>query len=103
MWSHPDNIYSQLPLGSFLPVDTTQSPPPTTTPSSSTSSSSKIVKRQLNTQAARRYRRKRVDQVTSLEAALAAVQAERDALKVRVARLEGETDVLKRLLEGRKP
>jgi len=58
----------------------------------------KIQKRQLNTLAARRYRQKRVSLVQSLEAQLKAVQDERDALKVRVARLEGETDMLKELL-----
>ncbi|KAK6598793.1 bZIP transcription factor [Botrytis cinerea] len=48
--------------------------------------------------AARRYRQKRVDQMSSLEAALKEVERERDALKVRVAKLEGETDILKSLL-----
>jgi hypothetical protein len=108
MWLTPDNNTPQPPLGLSYPIEKrnlspSQSPAPVTTPSSSSSSSSsKIVKRQLNTQAARRYRQKRVDQVSSLEAALKAVQDERDALKVRVARLEGETDTLKKLLEERK-
>jgi len=48
--------------------------------------------------AARRYRQKRVDQMSSLEAALKEVERERDALRVRVAKLEGETDILKSLL-----
>ncbi|EDN98610.1 predicted protein [Sclerotinia sclerotiorum 1980 UF-70] len=59
---------------------------------------SRVEKRKLNTMAARRYRQKRVDQMSSLEAALREVERERDALKVRVAKLEGETDILKSLL-----
>jgi hypothetical protein len=49
--------------------------------------------------AARRYRQKRVDQVNDLEAALKEVRAERDALKIKAARLEGEVDVLRSLLK----
>lgn len=59
---------------------------------------SRVQKRTLNTLAARRYRQKRLDQMSELEAALKETQAERDALKVRVARLEGEVDVLRGLL-----
>jgi len=55
----------------------------------------------MNTLAARRYRQKRVDQISTLELQLKEVQAERDALKVRVARLEGESEVLKQLLKER--
>jgi hypothetical protein len=57
-----------------------------------------VEKRKLNTLAARRYRQKRVDQMSSLESALKEVERERDALKVRVAKLEGETEILKQLL-----
>lgn len=56
-----------------------------------------IKKRTLNTLAARRYRQRRTDQVAGLEIALKETEAERDALKNRVARLEGELDVLRRL------
>jgi len=59
---------------------------------------SKVQKRTLNTLAARRYRQKRLDQMSELEAALKESNAERDVLKVRVARLEGEVDVLRGLL-----
>ncbi|KAF7881367.1 uncharacterized protein EAF01_011878 [Botrytis porri] len=72
--------------------------PKTQTPTSSSSTISRVEKRKLNTLAARRYRQKRVDQMSSLEAALKEVERERDALKVRVAKLEGETDILKSLL-----
>jgi len=67
-----------------------------------TSSSSRIEKRKLNTLAARRYRQKRVDQINDLEATLKETQLERDALKVRVARLEGEAETLRQLLHARK-
>jgi len=50
--------------------------------------------------AARRYRQKRLDQFASLEDELRAVQKERDELKVRVARLEGETEILKSMLKS---
>lgn len=72
---------------------TPQSPVSTTT-----APSSRIKKRTLNTEAARRYRQRRVDQVSGLETELKETQAERDALKNRVARLEGELDVLRRLM-----
>lgn len=65
-------------------------------------SPSRIEKRKLNTLAARRYRQKRVDQMNGLEAALKETQLERDALKVRVARLEGEAEILRQLLQVRK-
>jgi cell division protein FtsB len=63
---------------------------------------SRIEKRKLNTLAARRYRQKRLDLISSLEAELKNTQLERDALKCRVARLEGETEMLKELLSDRK-
>jgi hypothetical protein len=67
-------------------------------PESSSSSLSRVEKRKANTLAARRYRQKRLDKVAELEAALKATQLERDALKVKVAKLEGETEVLKDLV-----
>lgn len=62
---------------------------------------SRVRKRQLNTLAARRYRQKRVDQVSELEAALKESEREKDALKVRVARLEGEVEILRDLVGRR--
>jgi hypothetical protein len=61
---------------------------------------SRIEKRKQNTLAARRYRQKRVDQMNSLESTLNEVKSERDTLKVRVARLEGEVEVLRQLLRS---
>ncbi|TVY30132.1 hypothetical protein LHYA1_G001090 [Lachnellula hyalina] len=63
--------------------------------------SSRIEKRTRNTIAARRYRQKRVDQVSSLESALKQSEDEKDALKVRVARLEGELEALRGLVKSR--
>ncbi|KAL2062306.1 hypothetical protein VTL71DRAFT_6572 [Oculimacula yallundae] len=62
---------------------------------------SKVQKRTLNTLAARRYRQKRVDQVQSLENSLKETQDERDALKLKVARLEAEVEILRGLLSFR--
>jgi len=70
------------------------------TPRSPTSSSSRIRKRELNTLAARRYRKKRESQLSTLEAELLAVKSERDELRVRVARLEGETEILRAMVQG---
>lgn len=58
----------------------------------------RVQKRNLNTQAARRYRQKRVDLISNLETTLQATQTERDELKMRVARLEGELEILKGLV-----
>jgi hypothetical protein len=52
-------------------------------------------KRQKNTEAARRYRQRKVDRVTELEEALAAMTKERDDLKLKLARSEAEADVLR--------
>ncbi|RDL29952.1 uncharacterized protein BP5553_10579 [Venustampulla echinocandica] len=65
------------------------------------SSSSRVEKRTKNTLAARRYRQKRVDQINDLEVALKDTQMERDVLKVRVARLEGEAEALRQILRNR--
>ena len=58
----------------------------------------KVKKRTLNTLAARRYRQKRLDQLEELENELKEARAERDAFKVRCARLEGEVGVLRGLV-----
>ncbi|KAF2846498.1 hypothetical protein T440DRAFT_471766 [Plenodomus tracheiphilus IPT5] len=64
--------------------------------------SSRVEKRKANTLAARRYRQKRVDAMSSLEAELKDVKAERDDYKVRCARLEGEVETLRALLGTQK-
>lgn len=67
-------------------------------PSTSTPASSRIHKRTLNTLAARRYRQKRLDQMQDLETKLKESESEKELLRQRVARLEGEVAVLKGLL-----
>jgi len=55
-------------------------------------------KRQRNTEAARRYRQRKVDRVTELEEALAGVSKERDELRLRLARAEAEAEVLRGMM-----
>ncbi|KAE9380916.1 hypothetical protein N431DRAFT_325534 [Stipitochalara longipes BDJ] len=66
--------------------------------SSPTSPNSKVHKRTLNTLAARRYRQKRVDQMAELEQKLRESEKEKEEALMRVARLEGEVEVLRGLL-----
>ncbi|KAF2772982.1 hypothetical protein EJ03DRAFT_150776 [Teratosphaeria nubilosa] len=54
-----------------------------------------VNKRKRNTEAARRYRQRKVDRVTELEEALAAMTAERDELRLKLARSETKAEVLR--------
>lgn len=63
---------------------------------------SAVRKRNLNTLAARRYRQKRIDETQSLADELKETQAERDVLKIHVARLESELKVLRETLNGQR-
>lgn len=85
-------------------LEPARSPKPSSFKSSSAAQEPafRIEKRKANTLAARRYRQKRVDQMSTLEAELKEVKAERDALKVRNARLEGEVETLRALLRSQK-
>ncbi|GAQ08774.1 hypothetical protein ALT_6095 [Aspergillus lentulus] len=81
-------------------------PPPVSITAASTSMNhpsketpNRVSKRQLNTLAARRYRQRRVDRMNELEAELEKVKRERDELKMRVSKLEGETEALRGLLK----
>jgi len=87
--NHPNSLPPNPPLSSSL-----LSPPSKNVPLSG------IQKRKINTLAARKYRQKRVDHINYLEAALKESQIARDALKIRAARLEGEVEVLRRLVGG---
>ncbi|KAE9368442.1 hypothetical protein N431DRAFT_428229 [Stipitochalara longipes BDJ] len=98
--------YTQQPLPSS-PTTTNNQPHPLPTSSLRLSSHvsptinpnpSRIQKRKVNTLAARIYRQKRVNHLHDLEAKLKEVRAERDALKVKAARLEGEVEVLRDLV-----
>ncbi|KAK3615074.1 hypothetical protein LTR56_026822 [Elasticomyces elasticus] len=57
-------------------------------------------KRQRNTQAARRYRQRKVDRVAELEEALTLVTKEKDELKLKLAKAETEASVLRGLVGG---
>lgn len=98
------NSYSLSPAASSTtpPSSTTSanSPKDISTPNSNHSHANpdKVKKRTLNTIAARRYRQKKVDQVVGLEAALQESEKEKDELRLRVARLEAEVDVLRGLV-----
>lgn len=60
------------------------------------------VKRQRNTMAARRYRQRRLDRLAELEQKLAEMTADRDDLKVKLARREAEVGALREVLTARK-
>ena len=81
-------------------ADEGDSLPRTMSPPSTTSSDNpdRAFKRQRNTEAARRYRQRKVDRTAELEDALAAMTKERDELKLRLARSEAEAGVLKGLV-----
>lgn len=61
-------------------------------------SESVVRKRERNTAAARRYRQKRLDRIKELEHELAKVAADRDDLRLKLARQEAETATLRDLL-----
>ncbi|RSL59663.1 hypothetical protein CEP54_007183 [Fusarium duplospermum] len=56
------------------------------------------LKRQRNTLAARKYRQKRLDRISELEAALAAMTSERDDMRLQLVRREAEVDALREML-----
>ncbi|CAG8948811.1 hypothetical protein HYFRA_00001934 [Hymenoscyphus fraxineus] len=95
--------YQHRPSTSTSPNQSLSLSPPATKKAPSKSSghvnTSKIEKRTKNTQAARRYRQKRVDQMAGLEARLKESEEEKEALRMRVARLEGEVEILRGLLK----
>ncbi|KAJ5782603.1 hypothetical protein N7457_004377 [Penicillium paradoxum] len=96
--SHPSPV-SQLPA----PVSASFSSPTASNGDDVLSrvDSSRVEKRKLNTLAARRCRQRRVDRMKDLEGELEKVRKERDELRLRCSKLEGETDALKGLLTRR--
>lgn len=70
---------------------------PSETPPSS-DVSDRVRKRKRNTEAARRYRQRKVDRLTELEEALAAMTREKDDLRLKLARAEAEVDVLRGMI-----
>lgn len=75
------------------------SPPGAICPRESTR---RVAKRQMNTLAARRYRKRRLDRINELEAEVEIVKRERDEWRVKASKLEGEASALKSLLESKK-
>ena len=60
----------------------------------------RVHKRQRNTEAARRYRQRKVDKLTELEEAFEAMKQERDDLKLRLAQSEADAKTLRSLVGG---
>lgn len=57
------------------------------------------LKRQRNNVAARKYRQKRIDRISELEAELKDVKDERDDLRIKLARQEAEAAALRSMLQ----
>ncbi|KAJ0424911.1 hypothetical protein BJY00DRAFT_225917 [Aspergillus carlsbadensis] len=83
----------------LLPKPTVASPPTSNASDISVARTRRVLKRQLNTEAARRYRQRKVDRLNQLEEELELVKKERDELRMRVSKLAGETEGLRRLLD----
>ena len=90
-----------LPTPRSTGTDTKRHSPSSSNGDNPASPEHKIRKRQRNTEAARRYRQRKVDRVTELEEALQAMTRERDELRLKLARSEAEADVLRGMV-GRK-
>jgi hypothetical protein len=80
----------------------------TVSPASSHSNSSthrvetgRVEKRQRNTEAARRYRQRKLDKLSTVEEALLAMTKERDELRLELARAKAEADILKGMVSQR--
>ncbi|RDW81535.1 bZIP transcription factor JlbA/IDI-4 [Aspergillus mulundensis] len=99
----PATSLQSIPMPSATSLPTTSSTSPTSRESSpkEKENPSRIAKRQLNTMAARRYRQRKLDKVAQLEEELAAIKRERDELKMRVSKLEGETEVLRSMVKDK--
>lgn len=111
-----DNMANEISFDDsmlFTPATTTipsssssQSPSTSTSPAERTNKATasqpepkhRVEKRQRNTEAARRYRQRKDDKVTELEAALKAMTQERDELNLKLARAEAEVGVLRSMI-----
>ncbi|KAF5581976.1 GAF domain-containing protein [Fusarium pseudocircinatum] len=105
---HPPATTTNKSPSSSIPGTSTFSLHPS--PSSSSGSSRKrksspedeesaiTLKRQRNTLAARKYRQKRLDRISELEEALAAMTNERDDMRLQLARREAEVDALREMM-----
>lgn len=57
-----------------------------------------VIKRQRNTLAARKYRQKRVDRISELESAVERLKAEKDELRLKLAKSEAEAAALREIM-----
>lgn len=82
------------------PITLSQAVPasPSASDSPEDAGTSRKRKRERNTEAARRYRQRRQDRLEELEEALAKMTADRDELRIKLARSEAETDILRGLM-----
>lgn len=64
-------------------------------------SDSKSEKRRRNNVAAAKYRQKKIDKIEELEGQLRAMIAERDDLKIALAKRDAEVELLRKMLESR--
>ncbi|KAI6857290.1 hypothetical protein KC338_g8139 [Hortaea werneckii] len=107
-WPTPDANINRATSGELMgdaptaPAYVDNSLKKSTSPDSSTTTSAteRNRKRQRNTEAARRYRQRKVDRTAELEEALAAVSRERDELRLKLARSEAEAEVLRRMVRN---
>jgi len=103
-----DPVLASSSVGTIIPVSGTGSSSDTRSTSHSKRSSrtpepeTRHQKRQRNTEAARRYRQRKVDRVTGLEEALALMTEERNELRLKLAKAETEAGVLRDLVGGRR-
>jgi hypothetical protein len=74
------------------------SPTTSDSPGDGLGGDSRKRKRERNTEAARRYRQRRQDRLEELEEQLAAMTKDRDELRIKLARSEAETDILRGLM-----
>ncbi|KAI1780329.1 hypothetical protein F4818DRAFT_395383 [Hypoxylon cercidicola] len=82
-----------------MPESFSQGPTPKTQGHSPPVDSATALKRQRNNVAARKYRQKRIDRISELEAELKDVKEERDDLRIRLARQEAEAAALRSMLQ----
>lgn len=97
-----DNVKVSCSNRAKTPINRSQRHPTvgSDTPSSQDSDEERVTeRRRRNKLAARRLRQKKLDQVSKLEAQLEEVKKERDALRLRAAKSEGEVMALRQMID----
>lgn len=106
----PDDTLALHPGITLIPSHTTTPSASHTTSSSSAASTPPEPRpdlkrkrdRERNTEAARRYRKRRVDETDDLRASLAAMTKERDNLRLQLVKAETEAQLLRKLVSENK-